>query len=185
MEKKKALLLIDIQNDYFEQGKMVLEGADAAAENAQLILQRFRHENLPVIHMQHVAVRQDATFFIPGTDGVVIHETVKPLEQEKVIIKHYPNSFRDTVLLAYLKEKEITDLVICGMMTHMCIDATTRAAKDWGYDCVLISDACATKDLEINGASVKAGEVQKAFLAALGYFYSTVQSAEAYLDEGL
>ena len=64
----------------------------------------------------------------------------------------------------------------------MCVDATTRAAKDMGYDIVLIGDACATKDQEINGQKVKAEEVQKSFLAALNYYYSTVLNTQQYLE---
>jgi nicotinamidase-related amidase len=113
--------------------------------------------------------------------GAEIHENVKPLETEKIISKHYPNSFRETELLEYLKSKNITDLVICGMMTHMCIDATTRAAKDFGFNCTLIGDACATRDLEINGQQVKSDDVQKSFLAALNYFYALVKITQEYL----
>jgi nicotinamidase-related amidase len=65
----------------------------------------------------------------------------------------------------------------------MCVDATTRAAKDLGFACVVIGDACATKDLEIQGKKVTAIEVQKSFLAALNYFYSTVRDTQEYLDE--
>jgi nicotinamidase-related amidase len=137
---------------------------------------------LPVIHIQHIATRPTATFFLPHTKGAEIHDNVKPLEQEKIIVKHYPNSFRETELLDYLKGKNITDLVICGMMTHMCVDATVRAAKDFGFNIVLIGDACATKDQEINGQIVKAEEVQKSFLAALNYFYATVKTTRQYLD---
>jgi len=179
----KALLIIDIQNDYFENGTMTLVGADKASENARLILEWFRKNNLPVIHIRHIATRPTATFFLPNTTGSEIHTRVMPLNNEKVIIKHYPNSFRDTKLTEYLNSLNITDLVICGMMTHMCVDATTRAAKDLGYNCVLIGDACATKDLEINGQRVKAEEVQKSFLAALNYFYSTVITTGQFIDE--
>jgi nicotinamidase-related amidase len=69
------------------------------------------------------------------------------------------------------------------MMTHLCVDATTRAAKDFGFTCVVIGDACATKDLEIQGKNVSASESQKSFLAALNYFYSTVKNTQEYLDE--
>ena len=72
-------------------------------------------------------------------------------------------------------------LVIVGMMTHMCVDATTRAAKDLGFTCTVIGDACATKDLFIHDQSVKAKDVQNAFLAALSYFYATVVTTEEYL----
>jgi nicotinamidase-related amidase len=101
---------------------------------------------------------------------------------EKIIVKHYPNSFRETDLLDFLRSRSITDLVICGMMTHMCVDATTRAAKDYDFNIVLVGDACATKDLEINGARVNSIDVQNSFLAALNYFYATVDNTQHYLN---
>jgi nicotinamidase-related amidase len=179
----KALLLIDIQNDYFDNGAMPLVGSIQASENAMLILNRFRAEKKPVIHIQHIATRPTATFFLPNTKGAVIHPNVAPIGDEKVIVKHYPNSFRETELLDYLNRHHITDLVVCGMMTHMCIDATTRAAKDLGFNIELIADACATKDLEINGQTVSAAHVQTSFLAALNYFYASVKSTYDYLSD--
>lgn len=179
---KTALLLIDIQNDYFENGTMTLVGSDKASENARLVLDKFRADGLTIVHIQHIATNPAATFFLPDTKGAEIHNNVKPLKQEKVIIKHYPNSFRETELLNYLKDNNITNLVVCGMMTHMCVDATVRAAKDFGFNIVLIGDACATKDLEINGQKVIAKDVQNSFLAALNYFYATVKTTEQYLN---
>jgi nicotinamidase-related amidase len=179
---KTALIFIDIQNDYFDRGANTLVGPDKASENAKLLLDRFRADSLPIIHIQHIAASPTATFFVPNTAGADIHERVRPIGQEKVIVKHYPNSFRETELFDYMKSENITNLVICGMMTHMCVDATVRAAKDFGFNIVLIGDACATKDLEINGQLVKAEEVQKSFLAALNYFYATVRTTQQYLD---
>lgn len=179
---KTALLIIDIQNDYFDKGTNPLTGSDKASENARLILTKFREESLPVIHIQHIATKPSATFFLQGTKGAEIHDNVKPLESEKLIIKHSPNSFQGTELLEYLKSKNITDLVICGMMTHMCVDATVRAAKDFGFNIILIGDACATKDLDLNGQTVKAEEVQTSFLAAINYVYAIVKTTKQYLD---
>lgn len=178
-----ALIIIDIQNDYFEGGTAQLVNPDKASRNAKLLLEQFRKENLPIIHIQHIATRPNATFFIPDTKGAEIHNDVRPTVSEKIIVKHYPNSFRETNLLEYLKSKDITDLVFCGMQTHMCVDATTRAAKDLGFNCVVIGDACATKDLEVNGVKVKADDVQTAFLSALNYFYSSVMTTEQYLNK--
>lgn len=178
-----ALLIIDIQNDYFQGGKAELVNPDKASGNARLLLEYFRKKNLPVVHIQHIADRPDATFFIPGTKGAEIHNDVKPKDTEQIIIKHYPNSFRETNLLEYLKSNNITELVICGMQTHMCVDATTRAAKDFGFNCIVIGDACATKDLEINNIKVKEADVQTSFLSALNYFYSTVMTTEQYLNK--
>jgi nicotinamidase-related amidase len=179
---RKALILIDIQNDYFEKGRMTLVGAEQAAENAQAVLNAFRKERLPIVHIQHISTRPGATFFIPETEGVQIHKSVEPLSNEKVIIKNFPNSFKDTTLFDHLKSMDITDLVICGMMTHMCVDSTTRAAKDFGFNCVVIGDATATKDLEINGERVRANEVQKSFLAALNNIFSSITTAKQYLE---
>jgi len=179
----KALLLIDIQNDYFPAGKMTLVGAEKAAENARLILDKFRAAKLPIVHIQHIATSTTATFFLPDTEGAGIRDIVKPDRHEKLIIKHFPNSFRETALLHHLSLLNIKNLVICGMMTHMCVDATTRAAKDLGFGITLIADACATKDLEVLGENVEAAEVQKSFLAALNSFYSSVKTTQQYLDE--
>lgn len=178
-----ALLIIDVQNDYFENGANPLVGSLEASKNAGFILDRFRKNNLPIIHIQHIATRSDATFFLPNSNGAEIHMNVMPIKGEKVIIKHFPNSFRETELLDYLKSLEIRDLVICGMMTHMCVDATVRAAKDFGFNCTLIGDACATRNLEVNDQKVEAVNVHTSFLAALNYFYSTVKTTHQFLKE--
>lgn len=180
---KKAIILIDIQNDYFDGGANPLVSSLEASLNAKHILTQFRKENLPVIHIQHFSTRPGSTFFIPGTEGAEIHPNVSPLATEKVITKYYPNSFRETTLLEYLRNNNITDLVICGMMTHMCVDATVRAAKDYGFECTVIIDACATRDLTINDETVKARDVHNAFLAGLAYFYSIVITKEKYLSD--
>jgi len=177
----QALVIIDVQNDYFEGGSMTLAGAEKAVLNIRKILEKFRMEKKTVIHIQHIATNPKATLFLPGTFGCEIHEQVRPLESEKLIVKHFPNSFRETDLLHYLKENQITDLVLCGMMTHMCVDATTRAAKDLGLSCVLIGDACATRNLDFDGQTVQAADVQNAFLAALNNTYATVIKTDQFL----
>ena len=175
---KTALLLIDIQNDYFEGGKMVLEGANQASVNAKKILDEFRIKHYPVIHIKHLSTRPGSTFFLPGTSGSEIHKNVEPLENENIIIKNSPNSFFGTELLEHLKSLEVSDLVICGMMTHMCVDATVRAAKDFGFNNTLVGDACATRQLDINGEITKAKDVHNAFLSALNGYYAKVVKAE-------
>lgn len=180
---KKALLIIDVQNDYFDGGAMPLVGSREAAENIKLLIDKFRSETMPIIFIQHISNRAGATFFLPESNGAEVYELIKPLSSEKVIVKNYPNSFRETDLLEYLNSQNISDLVVCGMMTHICVDSTVRAAKDLGFNITLISDACATKDLEFNGQIIRAAEVQASFLAALSYFFSTVHTAGEYLGE--
>jgi hypothetical protein len=122
----KALLLIDIQNDYFPGGAMELAESSIVGEKAGRLLHAFRQKAQPIIHIQHISAREGATFFLPYTDRVKIHESVAPLATETLFQKRYPNSFRETPLLLHLHKHQITTLVIAGMMTHMCIDTKRR-----------------------------------------------------------
>lgn len=183
-KEKTALIIIDIQNDYFPGGTMELVEPEKAALKAKEVLSYFRENKMPVIHVQHIALQDGATFFLPNTKGAEINSIVAPLANEKVITKNYPNSFRDTKLLEYLHENNITNLVFAGMMTDVCIDATVRASMDNGFNNTLISDAVATRDRELNGKVVPASQINTAFLAglnALGGLYATVLSSDEFL----
>lgn len=178
-----ALVLIDIQNDYFPGGAMALVGMDEAAQRAAAALTHARKQGWPVVHVQHLAARPGATFFIPGTFGAETHATVSALEGETVVVKHFPNAFRDSSLGATLVKAHAKKLVIVGAMSHMCIDATTRAAFDMGYECTVLADACATRDLEFNGETVPAAQVHASFMSALSSPYARVTSTQAALAE--
>lgn len=173
---KQGLILIDIQNDYFPGGKMELVGMEKAANNAGKLLNKFREVKLPVFHVQHISSRPGATFFLPGTEGMNVHESVAPLPGELVVQKSFPNSFRDTLLLNHLNGADVQGVVICGAMSHMCVDATTRAAFDLGFSCVVIDDACATRDLQHKGKVIEAEKVHGAFMAAFAALYAKVIS---------
>jgi len=173
-----ALLVIDIQNDYFPGGAMELEGADAAGEKASQALNFFRKKQMPVIHVRHLSTRPGATFFLPGTKGAEIHASVTPEKGETVVEKNFPNSFRSTGLKEILEKQQIKDLVVAGMMTHMCVDASVRHAADLGYKVTLLGDACATRAQSYGGESVPARQVHAAFLAALNGFYAKVIRAD-------
>lgn len=174
----QALLIIDIQNDYFPCGAMEVVRSPEAGLKAGQLLAAFRARQQPVIHIQHISTRPGATFLLPGTPGAEIHPCVAPAGSEPVFRKHYPNSFRDTGLLAWLQEHKITSLVIAGMMTHMCIDTTVRAAFDLGFACTLAHDACATRDLVFGGQTVAAEQVQTAYVAALGALFARASAVE-------
>jgi nicotinamidase-related amidase len=169
-----ALLIIDIQNDYFPGGAMQLEGAEAASQNAARILKSFRDRGTPVIHVRHTSVRPGATFFLPGTRGAEIHPAVAPVGGESVVEKNFPNAFRDTGLKELLDQQGVKNLVVAGMMTHMCVDASVRHAADLGFKVTLLGDACATRAQSFGGESVPARQVHTAFLAALNGFYAKV-----------
>jgi nicotinamidase-related amidase len=169
--QKPALLVIDIQDFYFPGGKLPLVEPEKAAQNAAKLLDWFRKEKLPVIHVRH-----------NSEPGGKINDIVKPLPGEKIFSKDAVNCFVGTNLLDYLKSSGIDTLVICGMQTHMCVEAATRAASDYGFKCILIHDACATKDLKYGDRLIKAEDVHYSTLVTLKN-YATVESTSEFLKE--
>jgi len=181
---KTALIIVDMQNDYFPQGKWTLTGIETAAANTAKVLATFRERQQPVIHVRHEFPSNDAPFFVPGSEGANIHADLRPADGEFQILKNEVNSFKGTELQALLQREQITDLVIVGAMSHICIDAITRAAGDLGYANTVLHDACATLDAEFNGVQVPAAQVHAAFMAALAFAYADVISTDTFLSRG-
>ena len=175
---KTALLVVDIQKDYFPGGKYPLVNPLEAAKKAYMILQCFREHGGYHVHIQHIALKPDAPFFVKGTTGSDIHDSAAHFVGEPIVYKNYPNSFRQTNLLDMLKEWGIERVVITGMMTHMCVDATARAANDFGFKVIIAEDACATRDLKYGDTTIPADYVHKAFLAALKTYGDVMKSEE-------
>lgn len=172
-----ALVLVDIQRDYFPGGRMALPDAENAGRRAADLLARCRAASMPVIHVRHESIRPGSTFFLPGTEGADIHPLAAPLPGEAVLTKNFPNSFRDTALLQHLRDLGATDIIVVGMMTHMCIDTTVRAAFDLGFRCRVAGDATASPALTYGGRTVDADTVRATFLAALHGVFAEVNDA--------
>ena len=168
--KKEALLLIDIQNIYFTPGPLLLHKPKCAAKKAALLLEKFRSEGKTVIHVRHN---------FKALSG--IHSLVKPLEDEKIVNKEYPNSFLETDLQEYLESEGIESLVVAGMMSHMCVDTTVRMCQNYGYNVTVIEDACTTQALKFNGRKIDATTVHEVFMASLDGMFAKVISSEEYL----
>lgn len=164
-----ALVMIDIQNFYFPGGAVALSEPGKAAENAKQLLDFFREKKALVVHVRHE--------FSPGSE---IHKLVSPMQSEKVFSKHEVNSFLNTGLDEFLKHNHIKKLVLCGMQTHMCLEGATRAGHDLGYECVVIKDACATRDLKFDDVVIPAKQVHYATLATLKS-YAKIQGTDEYL----
>ena len=177
---KTALILIDFQKDYFPGGKHPMVNALEAAKNAYMLLQCFREHNGYHVHIQHISKEPGAIFFISGDRGTDIHDSVAHFEGEPIVYKHTPNAFLSTELLTLLKGKEIERLVICGMATHLAVEATARAASELGFQVIVAEDACATRDLQSDDTVIAADHVHKAALAALKS-YGKVMTSEKIL----
>jgi nicotinamidase-related amidase len=167
---KPALIIVDVQEFYFNEGNSQLVNPEEASQQAARLLSAFRESNDLVVHIRH-----------ESTNGFAIHENVKPNPGEKVITKQFVNSYRETDLLEYLRENEITEVIICGMMTHMCVEGAARASADYGFDVVVIENACATRDLKLGDKTVKAADVHVSALATIEGYYGTVLTADEFL----
>lgn len=177
-----ALVLVDIQNDYFQGGRNELFNTDKVITHAQEALSLFREKSLPVVHIQCILLDENASFFLPDTEGIKIHERVNPQTDEKVIVKHTPDSFFQTELQKHLELMNITRLVICGMMSHICIDSTVRTAHRLGYEVILLSEACTTKDLVWNDTVIPAKTVHATFMASLHDTFAQVKETSSLYD---
>jgi nicotinamidase-related amidase len=174
----RALVIIDIQRDYFPGGARPLVEPEAAAANAKRVLERFRDGGEPIVHLQHVWDAPEATFMRPGTEGVEIHADVAPEDGETVLQKAQPNGFVGTALERELRGHGVEEVVVAGMMSSMCVDATVRAAVDLGFTATVVCDACAAPDLEFAGQTIPGATVHGAFMAALGDGYARLARAD-------
>jgi nicotinamidase-related amidase len=166
-----ALLVIDIQDFYFPDGDIPLSEPALAAKNANQLILHFRQMEMPIVYIKHN--------YEPGGE---INEIVMPQSDDKIILKNNANSFLDTDLDSYLKEIGIINIVICGMQTHMCVEAATRAGADLGYKCTVIDDACATRDLKYGDNLVLAKDVHFSTLSTLKS-YAKVMTTDEFLRE--
>ncbi len=165
-----VLLIIDIQNFYFDGGPLPLVGSVKASLKAKALLEAFRSRNLPVIHVAHMP-KEKPEKKDPLND---IHPNIAPRPDEAVVVKHYADAFRETDLLDRLRTLGAKTVVICGMQTHMCVEAATRHAADIGFRVVLAEDACATRDLKYKETTVPAASVHAAVLAAMNGTYAKI-----------
>lgn len=175
-----ALLLIDMQREYVTGALPLPDVVPALAQGAYL-LGRAREVGMDVVHVAHRG--QTGGAFDPSAEGFEFAPEVAPLPGEQVIEKGLPNAFAATGLDAYLKQRDIRQLLVIGFMTHMCVSSTVRAALDLGYVCHLASDASATRDLPsaTGGDIITARQLHAAALAGLADRFAWVGRAASLL----
>ena len=177
-----SLVVIDLQRDYYPGGNFPLPDIERATVRAAQLIALFRHHGLPVVHVRHLEKDPKVGFLLEGTAGSEIEPRVAPAGQDLLITKSWPNAFRDTTLNKILHVLGSRDLVFCGAMSNMCVDATVRAAFDLGFYCTVVEDACAASELEFNGATLSAQQVHGAFMGALASAYGDVLDLKAFTE---
>lgn len=174
---KEGLLLVDVQNEYFPNGKLALPDIEPALHQIGQLLDHFRATGAPVLHLQHVSLDPEAPF-AANSPGWELHERVRPELGEAVIAKYSPNGFSQSWLLAALQQAQVSELVVAGAMTQHCIDSTVRSALDFGFRVSVAADACAAGVVEWDGQAIAASQVHRTFLAALRNITTVVPTAE-------
>ena len=170
--KNAALVLIDIQNTY-RDGDLRLSGVEHAVAEAKTLLARARAAGTPVFHIRHNA-GPGSPFDVTAEIGQISAE-VAPIDGEPVITKSFPSSFIGTDLEDKLKHAGVTDLILAGFMTHMCISSTARSAFSLGFPPTVVASATATRDLPaLDGSVLPAAQLQAASLAGLGDLFAVI-----------
>lgn len=175
---RRALIVIDVQNDYFPGGAWALPAAEQALPNILALIARARSRGEEVVFIQHVTP-PGSPVFSAGSPGGKLHPALPVLSGNPIFQKHHPSSFQGTGLATWLKEQDVGALDICGFMTHMCCDTTTREAYAMGYNVRLFSDATAARDLMVEGESIPHRTVHRVSLGALSRFAQVLPTWEA------
>ncbi|EKD81668.1 MAG: Isochorismatase [uncultured bacterium] len=156
---KKALIVIDLQNDYFPGGKYPLWNAENTLNNVLAAIKTAQAKGVTIIHVQHVAGSKMAVapFFNEGTEGVAIHSKIlQAAPDAPVVVKKFADSFHETNLEETLKSLGITELFVCGMMTQNCVTHTAISKSAEKYQVTVLMDCCTTVDEMIHNIALSA-----------------------------
>lgn len=176
--KKLALLVIDVQNEYFT-GLLPITYPHNSTSNIVTAIQAATNANIPIVMIQHTA---QAKAFVKGTVGWELHESVKNVKASHTIEKTMASSFVGTDLEAWLRQNGIDTVVISGYMTQHCCDTTARYAHHLGFNVEFLSDATGTLAFENKGGKATAEELHRATLVEQAFRFSNVMSTQEWID---
>lgn len=177
-----ALIVIDFQLEYFEGGRLPIPDGRAAMTKAQQLVAFAGTHHMPVFHVQHVG-QTGGPLFAKDGERVAFHPDILPAPHHHVVQKTTTSSFASTDLHAQLRERKIRTLIICGLMTHMCVSTTSRDAKPLGYQVLVAADACATRDIDAwDGGTISHMDLHRAALTELSDSFAEVLTTERILS---
>ena len=178
---KKALLVIDVQNEYFT-GKLPITYPQDSFSNILKVMDKANEKNIPIIVIQHTLAKEGAVAFIKDTKEWELHDEIKKREYSHYIQKTFPSSFTQTDLEEYLVKNDIDTLCISGYMTHQCCDITSKYAMHLGFNVEFLSDATGTIGLENDLGKVSAKDLHNTILIIQASRFSKVLSTKEWIE---
>lgn len=182
MTAKRALLVIDVQNEYFT-GKLPVTYPPGSLANILRAMDAAAHSGVPVILVQHAAPQPDSSVFAKGSDGWQLHPEIARRPHDALVHKSLPGSFTGTDLGQWLSDHCIDTLVIAGYMTQMCCDTTSRQAVHWGFKVEFLSDATGTLAFSNSAGSVSAEELHRAILIVQQSRFAQVMTTDEWISQ--
>ncbi len=143
-----ALLVIDVQNDYFPNGKLPMWQAEQTLDPIIAAIKKAQAKNMPVIFIQHIvpAPADPSRFFLEGTPGAEMHPRLRQAAPDaRIVIKHHADAFNQTELNAVLDSLGVTDVYVCGMQTQNCVGLTAISRHAFGKRCTILGDCCTSE----------------------------------------
>jgi nicotinamidase-related amidase len=174
---QRALIVIDVQKDYFPGGVWALPDAERTLPHIGKLIERSRSRGEPVVFIQHVTPT-GSPVFAQGTPGMAFATGLDVRTSDPVFQKRHPSSFQETGLPAWIAQEGIGELDICGYMTQMCCDTTTREGYARGLGMRLYSDSTAARELTVDGAKLPHDMVHRVSLGALSRFAKILKHTE-------
>jgi len=179
---KRALLVIDVQNEYFT-GKLPVCHPAETLPNILVAVETAKEEGIPVVVVQHSMRGASASAFVKGSDGWELHDAAKKIAADHYVEKHLPSAFVGTDLQAWLDGNGVDTVVISGYMTQFCCDTTARWAMHLGYNVEFLSDGTATLGFENGAGSVSAEELHRAILVVQAARFSSVMTTGEWVEK--
>lgn len=177
---QRALLVIDVQNEYFS-GKLPVTHPAGSLENVLKAMDTAIERNIPVVVIQHTALKEDSATFRKGTHEWDLHPEVATRHSDLWVEKNLPGSFTGTPLESWLRDNGVDTVVIAGYMTQMCCDTTARQAFHRGFQVEFLSDATGTLSVQNSGGSVTDEELHRAILVTQSMRFSKVLNTSEWI----
>lgn len=178
---KRALLVIDVQNEYFT-GKLPVSYPKDSLSKILNVMDAASENNIMIILIQHTAAQKGASTFVKGSNEWELHDQIKSKRHDYLIGKNLPGSFTNTNLESILRDNKVDTVVICGYMSQMCCDTTSRQATHLGFSVEFLSDATGTLDISNYAGSIRAEELHRAVLVTQAMRFSKVLSSDEWIQ---